>query len=260
MPGPLVDSFRSDLPCSDAEAELLADAARAYVTSTEAAGEDSDEDTIVRLRDPRVFGGFAVSLLEDGRLPASTRAALAERSFDLLPLPRSEGDVMFVPSRSPEDLLRLTLFLARGERLTVIHIMHVVYAVFLDRSLIARTPENLRSEVLGFILGDVESSERLRALYACFHLSVVPETEAHRDFGGILKDRTLPVSLRALLARIAVSEDGGVAEIAKAARDEGLLPEDSEELDAPQTVANVPRLPTRLVAMAKPWLRHHDGA
>ena len=251
MSDTLAESLRADLRCDAPAAAYLATVARERVPRLAGTPEDSDEDLVLRLRDPRVFGEFAASLLEDAGLPSPLREAVAERVFDLLPLPRGEGDVIVVEGRAPKGLLAIADFVAAARGLTVLHVMHLVFAVFLDRGIVREAEKKVRSMILARVLAQAEANPSLRVLYAAMHLAAVPEAEAHRAFRGILRMRGLEDGVKFSLARAAASEDGGVAYLLTLARDEGLVSTEWTDPSAPEVVANIPRLPPRLAAIGR---------
>jgi len=253
MAGALEESLLIDLRCGESDAATIASLARDCVPRIVESAEDSDEDLVVRLRDPRVFGEFAVPLLDDSHLSAALRTMLAERVFDLLPLPRGEGDVIVVESRAPSRLLAAAAFLARVDRLSVLHVLHLVYALFLDRGLAMRVDRPIRAFVLGRILDHAAVNEGLRAFYAAMHLASVPEQEAHSEFRRTLNEPSIPITLKSALVQLAEEPDRGTARLLSIARDEGLLPSEPIGSDEPLAVVNIPRMPERLRAVARRW-------
>ncbi len=254
MADPIADAFRTEIPCDERVAASLAARARERLPQIARSSEDSDEDLVLRLRDPRLFGAFVEGLLADPDVPEGVRWALVEHVFDLLPLPRTEGEVFEVESRAPPHLLALAAGLAGAEGLTVLHVMHLVYAVFLDRSLVRGVPRRVRSDVLRAILARTEAEEGLRLFYAALHLSAVSEREATSEVKHILDLAAIPPSLRRRIASLAVAEDGGRAELAHLAQKEGLVPSDLEDLQSPEILANVPRLPGGLAEPAQAYM------
>ncbi|HLE54646.1 MAG TPA: hypothetical protein VI999_05370, partial [Thermoplasmata archaeon] len=214
--------------------------------------DDAEEDLVLRLRDPRIFGEFAASMLRTRGIRPETRLALAEHAFDLLPLPRSEGDVFLVEDRAPPRLLELAAHLTDHQGLTVLHVMHLVYALFLDRRLPAKVGRATRSRVLREVLAHPETSPGLRGLYAALHLASIPEGEAASEFRWILRSPDVHPSTKTWLASAAADPEVSAARIALRARDEGLLPADLPE-DDPRTMASIPRLPDRLRTLAARW-------
>ncbi len=251
----LSDAFRLDLRCSAEAANSLAARAKAYLGSGFGSAEDTDEDRVLRLQDPRVFGEFAGSLLADRTVSEPMRLAVVERTFDLLPLPRTEGEVILVPERSPSGLLSLAAYLAERNEFTVLHAMHLVYAVFLDRSLLERVPRPVRTAVLDRVLHLAEATEAIRLLYTGLHLGSVPESEALNELRSLLRSRNVPESFQQALAEAVSAKDGGMAALLRLAQDEGLLPVESGGSDAPAVLANIPRMPSRLAPMGRRWLR-----
>ncbi len=257
MTSPLVEAFRSELPCTENVAASLASLARDRLPRLAGTWEDTEEDLVLRLRDPRTFGDFVESLEGDRRVPESTHALLLDHVFDLLPLPRAEGDVIAVETRAPRHLLSFAASLAGAGGLSVLHVMHVVYAVFLDRSLVTRVPRKTRAAVLRAIVREGGSGESLRVLYACLHLATVPESESASEFTRILEDREVSVGLRRSLASLAAAEDGAHASLTRIAQREGLLPEAIDDAQAQSVLASIPRLPQRLHPIG---LRFLEGA
>lgn len=233
---------------------MLAGLAREVVPRLLGTAEDSEEDLLLRLRDPRVFGGFVESVGDDPRVNPSLRRAMVEHVFDLLPLPRTEGEVIAVETRAPRHLLSLAASLAAADGLSVLHVMHIVYAVFLDRSLVAEVPRRTRSALLRAVVAERESGEGLRVLYASLHLSAIPEPEAASEFRRILKAPSVSPDLRRVLATVAAANDGGLGTLTRLAQREGLLPDDLKDADAPSVLASIPRLPTKLSAVAQRYL------
>lgn len=254
----LAEAFRAELPCDGVAAASLASRAREYLSDPSGTPEDADEDLVLRLRDPRTFGSFAETMLNDRGLAAPLRRALLEHVFDLLPLPRTEGDVIEVESRAPPHLLALASTLAEEEGLTVLHVMHIVYAVFLNRSLVTAVPRRTRSAILHTILVQPESGENLRALYAGLHLAAVPEAEAAWELRRLLKTDAVARGLRTSVASLAGSDDGGRSGLTRMAQNEGLLPADLEDPQDPAILANIPRLPGRLSAASQRFLTRAD--
>ena len=255
----LADAFRSEIPCDPGSAVLLAAFARERPSRLGGDPEDSDADLVLRLRDPRFFGAFAEAVLGDRRVAPGLRTSVLEHVFDLLPLPRTEGDVIEVGTRAPPRLLVFAGRLAESRSLTVLHVMHLVYAVFLDRTLLSKVSRPTRTAVYQALLAQEDASETLRALYACLHLASVPEPEAAAVFRRTLRSRAIPAGVCRLLASAAAAEDGGRSILASMARHEGLLPGDLPDAEAPAVLANIPRLPARLSASGQRYLERRRG-
>ena len=251
MADPLEEVFRVDVGTTSGAAAILADLARDRMSRFEGAGEDSPEDLAVRLRDPRVFGQFAEPLLRSRRIDPKTKTLLAEHAFDLLPLPRTEGEVFLVEARAPRRLLAIAGHLLRAEAFTLLHMMHLLYAVFLDRGLVTGVGRTTRSEILQGVIVHADVSPTMKSLYAGMHLAAVPEREAAAELRRLLGSTDAPDPVRRELANSAVSADGGLERFARIAQKEGLLPEDADETVA---TANVPRLPSSLATIGRIWL------
>lgn len=256
---PLEDLFRSGLRCPAGEAQALAAAARLRVPRLAGGADDTEEDLVFRLGDPRTFGEFAAPLLRDEGLGRATRAALAERAFDLLDLPRHEGDVFAVETRAPPHLLAIADFLGTSESFTILHALHLVYSVFLDRGLVAAVDRGTRERVLHRVLAEGGANSGLRVLYACMHLAAVPSKEALETAALVLDDGGLDLPVRRSLAETAAAEDGGASRLRRTAQDEGLLPRSPGGTDDLAVIANVPRIPGAVAAVARAWLAEDAG-
>ena len=247
---PLADAFQHDLRCRSRDAaRLAARARRAHIGGA----EDSVEDLVVRLQDPRTFGDFAANAVRDRRLADTTRLRLAERAFDLLPLPDTEAEVLVVEGRAPPSLLRLIEFLGSRRALTPLHVLHLVYAVFLDRSLVAAVPPRVRARALLRVAGAAQGAEKAVLLYAAMHLAAVSPVEGAATLRHILNSRGVPEGVKRSLSDLAASSDGGMAAWTRLAQAEALLAGDVAP-ESPAGIANAPRLPERVQAIARRWL------
>jgi len=250
---PIRDLFVLDLRIAPGDAKVLEAAAKTELARRTRFHEDTAEDMVARLRDPRFFGEFAASLLDRSGLQRSTRLALAEHAFDLLPLPRTEDEVILVESRAPPRLLKLADFLGASSAFTMLHVLHLVYAVFLDRFLVTRVARPVRASVLKYVL-KAEASPELRGLYGGLHLASVPPREASDEFQRVLRARSISMEAKRVLASLAAADDGGLTVLAGLAEKEGLLPVEAEPAESPSVLANVPRLPPELAPTARGWL------
>lgn len=251
---PLVTALRADLRLDADGAEVLAAQAHRLLPKLAHSPDDTAEDLVVRLRDPRIFGEFAAVLVNEDVLPQASLRAVVEHAFDLLPLPRGEHEAFAVSARAPPRLLALAPYLVDADAFTVLHFLHLVYAVFLDRSLVTKVSRGDRSFVLRYIVAQEEFALPLRTLYISLHLASVPEPEAHAALRRILALDGVPMALRERLARLAAADDGGLAELRRIAEDEGLLAATSKDPADPVVLANVPRLPERLRALGRRFL------
>lgn len=251
----LAEALRAELECDGPTAATIAGLAREWLPRITNSGEDSDEDLVQRLRDPRVFGEFAASVIEDVKVDSSVCQVLADHAFDLLPLPRGEGDVIAVEVRAPRRLLTIARWLADAHRLTVLHVMHLVFATFLDREIVRVASRGSRSGVLMAVVELPEAAQSLRVFYGAMHLGGVPEPEAHREFRRILESNA-EKAIKDTLAKAAMADDGGVETLLRTAREEGLVSADSIDPTALEAIVNIPRLPPRLRALGRRWLQH----
>ena len=252
MADALIEFFCADVACDPRDAVRLAAKARGFFAREPASADDAAEDLAVRLQDPRTFGLFAEPLLRDRRLRAATRRALADRVFDLLPIAPAESEVFLVDARAPPRLLAFAAHLAAMESFFELHLLHLVYAAFLDRPLVTRVPRAVRAAVLACALRFSRSAPTHALLYATLHLAAVPAGEAAVELRRLLRSPEVPSPLKRSLAAIAAADDGGAAEWLLLAQREGLLPQDMDA-ESPGALANVPRQHRSLRRPARDW-------
>jgi hypothetical protein len=221
------------------------------------ASELSDEDVISRLQDPRAFGLFARRVL-DARVSREVKIAVAERAFDLIPIPVGEHVAFRVEERTPPALLRFVKFLLENEAFTVLHLLHLVYAAFLEPKVLREADRHTRTWVLVAIMSREELPETPRLLAAFQFLASMAPRDAGSAFDGILKAKFISRTVRSGLAAAASGSDGGRAWFAAVASDEGLLPPSREsDASAVELEARVPSLPESVRGRARKWLERH---
>ena len=255
----LAASFVEDLKCAVADGARLAALARERRITFGGTSEDGDEDLGVRLLDPRGFGSFAGDLLGDSALGTDTRTALAERAFDLLPLPRREDEAFSVEARAPPNLLAFARHLVRTGAFTPLHLLHIVYAVFLDRSLVTAVDQDVRSAVLAHVAATASPDDRVSALYVSLHLSALEETEATAELRTLFESRITRWPFKRLVASVVAPDMRGVVAWVQLAQGEGLLPMGLDPQD-PSIHANLPRMHAAFGPLVAARLEpQHDG-
>jgi len=219
--------------------------------------ELSDEDVIARLQDPRAFGLFARRVI-DSRVSREVKIGVAERAFDLIPLPVSEHAVFSASERTPPGLLRLARFLLENEAFTVLHLLHLVYAAFVDPSLVRSTDRRTGTWILIAIVAREEFPRVPRLLLAFQFLSTLPDRDGSAALHAILRAGTVDVRTKRSLATVASASDGGRAWFAATAVQEGLLPPPTDSLASEvELEARVPSLSENIRARARRWLTAH---
>ena len=223
------------------------------------ASELSDEDVVARLLDPRAFGLFARRVL-DARVSREVKIAVADRAFDLIPIPASEHAVLRVDERTPPGLLRLVRFLLENEAFSVLHLLHLVYASFLDPELLRRSDRATRAWVLMAIVARGEFPEAQRLLASFQFLASMAPRDAASAFDGIVKAKFVSPTVRSGLAAAASSSDGGRAWFEAVAVQEGLVsPATGSEVSDVERAARVPVLPENVRVRARRWLERQPA-
>ena len=266
MPVGLREYLEAEFPTIPPETRVLAFLARDAVAdfqrsldSTAEASELSDEDVIARLQDPRAFGLFARRVL-DARVSREVKIAVAERAFDLIPIPASESAAFRVEERTPPGLLRIVRFLLENEAFTVLHHMHLIYAAFLDPEVLRGADRSTRTRVVMAIIARGELPEAQRLLAAFQFLAAMAPRDAASAFDAIVKGRFVSPTVRSGLAAAASGSDGGRAWFVAAAVQEGLIPPPKDsEASSVELEARVPALPESVRTRARKWLERNPA-
>ncbi len=264
MAEPLRDFLEKEFPLIPTETRVLMllayDAVAEFQRTLDAnarASELSDEDVLSRLQDPRAFGLFA-RRVHDSRVSREVKIAVAERAFDLIPIPVSEHAAFRVEERTPPGLLRIVRFLLDNEAFSVLHLLHLIYAAFLDPNLLRGADRNTRTWVLMAIVAREELPETQRLIAAFQFLAAMAPRDSAAAFDAIVRAKYLAPAVRTGLAAALSGSDGGRAWFAAVAVQEGLLPpRDESEASKMEFEARVPSLPENVVARARKWLERH---
>jgi hypothetical protein len=264
MPDILLEFLEREFPVIPTETRVLKllayDAVAEYQRSLDPgalASELSDEDVVSRLQDPRAFGLFA-RRVHDARVSREVKIAVAERAFDLIPIPTSEHAAFRVEERTPPGLLRIVRFLLENEAFSVLHLLHLIYAAFLDSGVLRESDRQTRTWVLMAIVAREELPETQRLIAAFQFLAAMAPRDAAAAFDAIVRAKHVSPAVRTGLAAALSGSDGGRAWFAAVAVQEGLLPpRDESEASKMEFEARVPSVPENVVARARKWLERH---
>ena len=251
------------IPTETRVLQLLAyDAVAEYQRSLDPAAEAaelSDDDVVSRLQDPRAFGLFA-RRVHDARVSREVKIAVADRAFDLIPIPASEHDAFPVAERTPPGLLRIVRFLLENESFSVLHLLHLIYAAFLDPEVLRSADRQTRTWVLMAIVAREELPETQRLIAAFQFLAAMVPRDAAAAFDGIVKAKHVSPAVRTGLAAALSGSDGGRAWFTAVAIQEGLLlPGNESEASRIEFAARVPGVPENVVTRARKWLERHSA-
>jgi hypothetical protein len=218
------------------------------------ASDLSDEDVIARLQDPRAFGGFVRRVL-GSRVSREVKIGVAERAFDLIPIPASETVAIRVEERTPPGLLRIARYLLENDEFTILHLLHLVYAAFLDPRILRGVDRGTRTWVLMAVMSREELPDTSRLLAAFQFLSAMSARDAASAFHAIVSAKFVGMGVKGGLAAAASGSDGGRAWFAAVAVQEGLLPRSSlAEPSSAEYEARVPAMPEAVRERARRWL------
>ena len=264
VPEPLREFLEREFPVIPGEMRVLRllayDAVAEFQRSldpTARASDLSDEDVIARLQDPRAFGLLARRVL-DARVSREVKISVAEHAFDLIPIPATDHVAFRVEERTPPGLLRIVRFLLESEAFTVLHLLHLVYAAFLDPALLRNADRQTRTWVLMAMMAREELPDTQRLLAAFQFLAAMSPRDASAAFDAIVKARFVSPAVRSGMAAAASGSDGGRAWFTAVAVQEGLLPpSDGSEASRMEFEARVPALPENVRERARRWLERH---
>src|SRR3989304_5504669 len=139
------------------------------------------------------------------------RPEVLERGGGSPPPTRGVAEPFSVETRGPHNLIALPRPLIAASAFTPLHLLHIVYAVFLDRSLVAAVDRETRSAVLAYVAASASSDDRVSALYVSLHLSALEEPEATVELRSMFESAVPRWLFKRLVAGVVAPDIRGVA-------------------------------------------------
>ncbi len=207
------------------------------------------------LRAPGLFGRFLQEVLAHPRLSAKSKRHACWTVFDVIPLPETEDEAFATADRVPLGLQEAVRFLREVDDFVEYHLLHLVYALYLDPSRAAAAPLPVLRQNLAAILAET-FDERIKLLYAYLLLASpsLPEGEARTLFEGLLETAHLPDEVKRYFCLAALDRRFSVGWFVSLASAEGLYPPEEGHLGEVLREARVRPLPASLASRAEAWL------
>lgn len=206
--------------------------------------------------DPVLLGRVTRALLGRDDVADATKARACEALFDAIPLPDREDEAFLTPATVPPTLQEAARYLARRGDFGDYHLLHLVYALYLDPDRAASAPLSVLRENLDAVLTH-EAEAAVKLLYVGFLLAAPglrPE-EARALFETALAAETLAEEARARLCQAALDPEQARSWLGELARREGLFaPKETPEEPLLREVRLRP-LPEAVREPAEAWLR-----
>lgn len=236
-------------PTHAEEAAVRASAARAL-----GALPESDAPPLRSEVEPALLGRATQTLLAREDVGAKTKRRAAETLFDAVPLPDREDEVFLVPATVPPGLPASAAFLARAGEFGDYHLLHLIYALYLDPEAATDAPRADRLAILETVLAH-ETPTELKLLYAYLLLTSgrLGDPERAHLLSRVLTAGSLPLPRRRAFCRAVLAPDGGRDWFLEMARHQGLYPPEEEDREAVVREVRIRPLPRSLRPAAEAW-------
>lgn len=207
------------------------------------------------LRSPALFGRFLLEVLAHPDLSAQAKRRACWTVFDVIPLPEAEDEAFATAEHVPPGLQEAVRFLREVDDFVEYHLLHLIYALYLDPVRAATAPLSVLRENLGAILAEA-FDERVRLLYAYLLLAspALAAPEALDLFDLLLETPHLVDEVKRYFCLGALDGTFSVGWFVSLASAEGLYPPEEGRLGELLREARVRPLPPSLAPRAEAWL------
>ncbi|MFQ5837257.1 MAG: hypothetical protein ACE5HJ_00565 [Thermoplasmata archaeon] len=207
---------------------------------------------------PAFFGLLTSSLLAHSNISRGTKLKACLEVFDAIPLPDREDEAFLTEETVPPGFQEAARFLWHQGEFVEYHLLHLIYALYLDPRLAASGRPSILKENLLFVLAE-DFPVNLKLLYAYLLLSSpVLEAEVSRDLLSVLLEAPrLSRDAKRSLCGAALDRAAGMEWIVQIAAKEGLYPPAGSNQEEVLREVRVRPLPPSLSSMAEAWLRAH---
>ncbi len=204
---------------------------------------------------PTSFGRLTSLLLAHGGISQKTKLRACQMLFDTIPLPDREDEVFLTADRVPPHLQEVAHFLWSQDEFMEYHLLHMIYALYIDPERGAEATGRVLMELLVAILaGDFEEGLKLLYVYLLLSSPGLPSGEARGLFSAVLRSPGISQSARDTLSLAVLDRTFGAAWFTELASDEGLYPPEQGGLAGVLRDARVRPLPEVLTPYADDWL------
>jgi hypothetical protein len=217
------------------------------------------EERRTDLRSPTIVGLLTSHLLLRDDISGETKLRACMELFHSIPLPEREDEAFLTERTVPRGLQEAAQFLLRKGEFVEYHLLHLIYALYLDPRLSSAAPLDVLEGNLRMIMeGDFE--ENLKMLYAYLLLSspiLGPETTAPL-MSALLEAEGISTDAKRSLCMAALDRTFSLDWFTRLATAEGLFPRGVDRSDVLLEVRVRP-LPGDLATVAGEWLLHGSG-
>lgn len=214
---------------------------------TSLAGED--------MSSPTFFGRLTSLLITHRGISRKTKLRACQMLFDAIPLPEREDEVFLTADRVPPHLQEAAHFLWDQDEFIEYHLLHMIYALYIDPERGAGAPGRVLVDNLATILnGDFEEGLKLLYVYLLLSSTGLPSRDARKLFSVVLRSPGISESSRRTLSLAALDRTFGAEWFTRLASDEGLYPPEQGGLAEVLREARVRPLPEVLSPYAEDWL------
>ncbi len=204
---------------------------------------------------PATFGRLTSLLISHRGIKRGTKLRACQRLFDAIPLPESEDEVFVTAETVPPSLQEASSLLLDGDEFVDYHLLHLIYALYVDPERGAAAPMTVLGRNLSAILeSDFEEGLKLLYTYLLLSSTGLQPGEAGGLFLLVLEGPGISDKAKRLLALAAADHTFGAEWFAGLASDEGLYPREQGAMSEILREARVRPLPEALSATAEEWL------
>ncbi len=202
-----------------------------------------------------LFGRLTSLLISHPDISRGTKRRACQNLFDIIPLPDTEDEVFMTADKVPPSLQEAGRFLWTQDDFIEYHLLHTIYALYLDPKRGAEGPmQVLRDNLLDVLAADFE--EALKLLYAYLLLSSprLGAEDVRELFLLVLRHSGISDGPKRALSLAAVDQASGVEWFTHLASEEGMYPRERGGLADILREARVRPLPETLSPWAERWL------
>ncbi len=255
MPGDLEKTLQNLLRPRPEEETALGECLEAALKAHRAVSPEGSDPSV---RSPFFLGLLVSTVLSHEGLSRRTKLRACLEIFDAIPLPEREDEAFLTEERVPPGLQEAALFLLREEEFLEYHLLHMIYALYLDPWLAAAASPDVRVENVTTILSE-GFPENLILLYAYLLLSspVLGSDEAQAILSIILEAPGVSLQAKQALCWASIDRTFGITWFGQLAVVEGLFPRGDGSPEEILREVRVRPLPQSLTSAAEEWLLRH---
>lgn len=213
------------------------------------------------VRSPILFGLITSRILDHPTLSRAAKLRACETVFDVIPLPEREDEAFFTAENVPPGLQGAAHFLLEQGEFTEYHLLHLIYALFLDPVRATQASSAvLEQNLTSIISGDLEAGPKLLFAYLLLASPALPPRTATELLSRLLDSPDLPLDSKRFLCLSALDSTFSAGWFVQLASKEGLYSLEEGAREEILREARVRPLPHSLSPKAQKWLLEADTA